>query len=94
MLGRLGLDVETCIERYVEISQSVFKKPRSKTKLWKAVDAVRGRPKYQSNLLEAEIKRVVEAVLQEENAPLLEADSKPGRTKTYARVSLDDFILL
>lgn len=63
MLGRLRMDVDTCIEKYGELSSRVFQPKRSGVNfLGKLKDFAKAEGKYRSGRLEQEIKNMVEEV--------------------------------
>jgi hypothetical protein len=76
MLGRLRMDVDACIEKYIELSSAAFEPKRhkaqifSRTKdLWKASGA------YRSDILTDKIKRVVEEHTGDAEARLMSDDA-------------------
>jgi hypothetical protein len=76
MLGRLQMDVETCINRYCELSSAVFEPRRSKYNLlarardlWKVGEA------YSSSRLASEVRRIVESIEGNAEAKLINPDT-------------------
>jgi hypothetical protein len=76
MLGRLCMDVDACIEKYIELSSAAFEPKRHKSQifsrtkdLWKALGA------YRSDILTDKIKRVVEEHTGDPEAHLMSDDT-------------------
>ncbi|RFU29627.1 hypothetical protein B7463_g6711, partial [Scytalidium lignicola] len=76
MLGRLKMDVDSCIDAYVSLSREVFN-PRMTTRIFgRALQGVIGNAAFDYKALEKAVKRVVGDCLGDENTPLLEKDPK------------------
>ena len=71
MLGRLEMDIRSCIDAYLRLSKSVFRPKYSKFNVlgW-AYATVTGRERFSSKALECAIKEVVRSIEGEENASL------------------------
>ena len=66
MLGRLRMDVQTCIEKYIELSSAAFTLKRPKANLlgkWRDEWEVDGA--YRADVLAEEIRQVVKDNLQD-----------------------------
>jgi len=78
MLGRLGMDIDTCIAAYVQISRQVFQ-PKKKHFQFveRASDALRVRERFSSDELKKQIQKIVVAANQDAEAKLkIEDDPK------------------
>lgn len=78
MLGRLHMDVDTCITKYCELSSIVFQPKRLKANFMaRFKDLVKVEGKYRSDHLEEEVKKMVEEIEQDAELNLLETDLNP-----------------
>lgn len=78
MLGRLKMDVPSCIDAYLKLSVSAFQPKRNKRNLWGIIkDTIGVKGKFESGRLEQAIKEVVKLKLEDEDA-LLREDGEPG----------------
>ncbi|KAF5268040.1 hypothetical protein FOXYS1_1072 [Fusarium oxysporum] len=78
MLGRLRMDVDTCIEKYGELSSRVFQPKRAGVNfLGKLKDFAKAEGKYRSARLEQEIKNMVEEVEGDAQSRLLQIGPDP-----------------
>jgi len=76
MLGRLRMDVQDCIDKYIELSSAAFSPRRSKANLFgKARDKWEVSGKYRSDVLAKEIQNVVQEYVE----------SKDPEAKLYDR---------
>ncbi|KAI9862173.1 MAG: hypothetical protein M1824_001554 [Vezdaea acicularis] len=104
MLGRLQMDVDTCINKYIELSSAAFQPKRVKGNFFgKAKDILKVEGTYSSDSLASEIRNIVksqegdaEAKLRNSNAPckvfvcaFTKTLNTPVRLRTY---STDDAI--
>jgi hypothetical protein len=65
MLGRLHMDVDTCITKYCELSSIVFQPKRSKANvIFRLKDLVKVEGKYRSDQLETEVKNMVREIVK------------------------------
>lgn len=72
MLGRLGMGVDQCIEKYLELSERVFQPKRAKANLMgRAKDKWATDGKYRAEGLAREVKLVMEEMGEYPDAPLL-----------------------
>lgn len=77
MLGRLKMDVTTCIDEYLRLASSVFIPKRDRANfLGRLVDKINVKEEFSANNLEDAIKRIVELYLGDGDS-LLEEDSDP-----------------
>jgi hypothetical protein len=68
MLGRLGMDVDECIEIYKELVKEVFEKPKSSLSLtWSSFAQNNIKPKFESSVLQERIANVVKKSLRVED---------------------------
>lgn len=78
MLGRLHMDVDTCIKKYCELSSIVFQPKRSKANaIFRFKDFVKVEGKYRSDHLEAEVKKMVKEIEDDAESKLLETETNP-----------------
>ena len=75
------MDIESCIEAYVKLSERVFTPRKRSRLLGKKFMNLIGQEIFNHETLEDAIKRVVRQSGCDENAPLLQASPK---CKTYA----------
>jgi len=76
MLGLLGMDVQTCIDRYEEIASKAFEPKHSKANiLFKAKDLWKVQGAYRSENLAAEMKKTISDKMGDSNAKLAGCDS-------------------
>jgi hypothetical protein len=62
MLGRLEMDVDTCIQKYIELSAAAFQTKRMKRAfLWKVKDFWNVHGKYSAEAPTPKIKKIVES---------------------------------
>ena len=80
------MDIESCIEAYLEISRSVFGSPRSTTRAGEIINAIFGQSKYKSKVLEQQIKNLVVKILNEEGEDATLLSDKPNATRWYVFV--------
>jgi patatin-like phospholipase/acyl hydrolase len=77
MLGRLKMDIEACIEAYLQISKGVFQPRKNKFDLiGRANDALKVRGRFDSEALKREIQRIVAQAGEKEEAKL-RVEAKP-----------------
>ncbi|KAK3942902.1 hypothetical protein QBC46DRAFT_379056 [Diplogelasinospora grovesii] len=76
MLGRLRMDVQTCIDSYMELSRQVFNPRIGMGRFARILQSLTGNAAFDHNALEEAIKGVVRDVLGDENAPFLEKNPK------------------
>ena len=57
MLGRLEMDIDACINSYLELAGSIFQKPPSIVRRLRGVYSARGR--FNSRALEEAVKKIV-----------------------------------
>jgi len=77
MLGRLQMDVQACIDKYIELASAAFEPKRSKVNVFsKAKDKWDVNGAYRSDVLEREIKQAVKDQLDSKDpeAKLLDPD--------------------
>ncbi|KAI0440450.1 hypothetical protein F4803DRAFT_527358 [Xylaria telfairii] len=87
MLGLFEMDVQTCIDAYLDLSKLIFK-PRMRAKLFHRLFLnVLGQAPYDHKLLEQEIKRLASEVFKDENAPLYQENT---RCKVFVCASLSN----
>ena len=75
MLGRLRMDIDTCIEKYLLLSSEAFQPKRSKVDiLRRAKDVWNAEGAYRAECLTAQIKAVAQSFAGDENAKLLDPE--------------------
>jgi hypothetical protein len=68
MLGRLGMDVDECIEIYQQLVKKVFDKPKgSVSRSWASLVQGNIKPKFESSVLQEQIADVVKEKLRVEH---------------------------
>ena len=73
MLGRLEMDVQSAIDAYLTLSESIFKpRRRAFNVVSRLSDAVRANARFDAARLEECVKSIVKERLGDENAPLLQ----------------------
>lgn len=78
MLGRLQMDVQSCIKAYLKISSEVFQPLRAKNNIFgRGKDAVKVRGRFSSKALEDHIKAIVMSMGEEKEAKLKD-DANPN----------------
>lgn len=76
MLGRLQMDIDTCIDKYLKLSASAFQLKRSKANiLGKARDLAHLTGAYRSECLVDEFKRAARELEGNEEAKLAHQDA-------------------
>ncbi|KAI0899421.1 FabD/lysophospholipase-like protein [Annulohypoxylon nitens] len=76
MLGRLQMDVQTCIDKYCELSAAIFELRRSNLDLLRrGKDKWNLKGKYRSQALEKSIRNVVEERLGDSQAKMFDSES-------------------
>ncbi|KAF2175094.1 hypothetical protein K469DRAFT_81105 [Zopfia rhizophila CBS 207.26] len=76
MLGRLRMDVDTCINKYVELSSAAFQPKRSKANIFgKAKDLWKTDGAYRSDCLATEFKKLAQALECDEQSKLIHPDT-------------------
>lgn len=76
MLGRLRMDIDECIEKYLQLSSAAFQPKRSKMNIVGAVkDKLQARGAYRSETLANEFKKVAKSVEGSEDATLYLPDT-------------------
>jgi patatin-like phospholipase/acyl hydrolase len=71
MLGRLQMDIEACIEAYLQISKDVFQPRKNKFNfIGRANDALKVRGKFDSEALKKGMQRIVVQAGENEAAKL------------------------
>lgn len=77
MLGRLEMDVESAIAAYLEFSESIFERKRSKASVFSILsDFTKMKGRFSTANLERCVKRLVESRLGDENATLLSSSEQ------------------
>jgi hypothetical protein len=70
------MDVDTCIDKYVELSSAAFQPKRSKVNIFgKAKDLWKTDGAYRSDCLTTEFKKVAQALERDEQAKLIHPDT-------------------
>lgn len=78
MLGRLKMDIASCIKAYLGISASVFEPKRNRMNMFgRLKDRVKTKEKFDSKRLEGVIKDSVRLALKDEDT-LFEESSEPS----------------
>lgn len=78
MLGRLHMDVDTCIKKYCELSSIVFGPKRSGINVFARLkDYIKTEGHYRSDHLEMEVKKMVKEVEDDAESNLLQTDLDP-----------------
>jgi hypothetical protein len=73
MLGRLRMEVQECIDRYIELSSTAFSPKRSKARvISKLIDKWDVNGKYRADVLADEIRRAVQDSLGDAEAKLFD----------------------
>lgn len=76
MLGRFHMDVDECIDKYLQLSSAAFQPKRSKMNIFGAVkDKLQAKGAYRSETLANEFKKVSKVVLGSEDALLFNPDT-------------------
>ena len=76
MLGRLGMDVDTCIQKYLKLSSAAFRLKRSKVDiLGRAQDLVQISGAYRSSCLVDEFKNAARECEGDEETKLVHDDT-------------------
>jgi hypothetical protein len=76
MLGRLQMDINTCIDTYVRLSSAVFQPERAKSNIFgKAKDIWEVGGAYSSECLASEIRAIVASQEGNDQAKLMNPDS-------------------
>ncbi|KAI9854271.1 MAG: hypothetical protein M1813_001311 [Trichoglossum hirsutum] len=76
MLGRLQMDIDTCINKYRELSEAAFQSKRAKGNLLgKVRDIWKTHGKYSSTRLVSEIRTIVESVEGDASAKLMSSNT-------------------
>ncbi|KAI9764163.1 MAG: hypothetical protein M1840_008645 [Geoglossum simile] len=76
MLGRLQMDIDTCIKKYCELSGAAFQPKRAKGNvLGKVKDIWNTRGKYSSTRLASEIQTIVESVEGDAHAKFMNSNA-------------------
>src|SRR6266480_5685903 len=98
MLGTLRMDIDTCINEYLDMAPDIFPVEGviSRSKFSKLVNAVRGKQRFDPTPLEEAVKRLVKRHLADratrgEDTPLrFEAsrDNKSPQCKVYGLFSI------
>jgi hypothetical protein len=71
MLGRLRMDVDACISKYLELSSAAFQPKRAKAHFFgKAKDLWKADGAYRSDCLATEFRNVAKALEGDEQAKL------------------------
>jgi len=83
MLGRLEMDVDSCIDAYIHLSKSIFEtKQKSRFNLFgRGKDAILVNGKFSSQRLEDAIKQITEEHTKNSEAPLW---NPGGKCKVYS----------
>ncbi|ERF69027.1 hypothetical protein EPUS_08377 [Endocarpon pusillum Z07020] len=74
MLGCLRMTIRECQDTYKSLSEAVFTPKRGKYNGWRAVDFLRANEKFDSKILEDEIKKVIAEKLQNDETLLSQAN--------------------
>lgn len=76
MLGRLRMDIDTCIENYIQLSSKAFRRKRSRANLvGRAADWWKLRGVYGGEGLATEFKAAAKDALGDEEMPLKDPDN-------------------
>jgi hypothetical protein len=76
MLGRLQMDVDTCIKKYLELSLAAFQPKRAKARLLsRAKDIWKVDGKYSSESLAIGIRSIVKSYEGDDQAKLMNPDA-------------------
>lgn len=77
MLGRLRMDVDACIDKYLELSAQAFQPKRSRANVFaKAKDLWHADGAYRADCLETQIKTIAQQYANDPDARLLDAHSE------------------
>lgn len=75
MLGRLHMDIDTCITRYEQLSSVVFRPKRMRGNYWgKGKDVVTAAGAYSGDLLAEQVKKIVNSEKDDPEAKLREQE--------------------
>jgi hypothetical protein len=75
LLGRLQMDIDSCIEQYIEMSKKAFQKHRVAANLFgRASDTLKARGAYSTAELEKVVKTIVGEKAGGEDAEMVTAD--------------------
>ena len=89
MLGRLHMDIDTCISKYEQLSSVVFRPKRMRVNfLGKGKDAVTAAGAYSGDSLAEEVKKIVNSEKGNPDAKLREQDPS---CKVYVHAQCGSF---
>jgi hypothetical protein len=76
MLGRLQMDIDTCIKKYLELSSAAFQPKRAKAHIFgRAKDIWEAGGAYSSKCLADEVRTIVNAQTGNAQAKLMKPDA-------------------
>jgi patatin-like phospholipase/acyl hydrolase len=82
MLGTLRMNVDECIDGYLELAPKIFRKEGflSDNKLSKFFKGVRGTARFDATALEEEVKKLVERYLEQDPNIVFDQIQTPGES--------------
>jgi hypothetical protein len=80
MLGRLRMDVQTCIDKYIELSSAAFIPKRHKASLLRLRDKWEVKGKYAAERLVKEIRQTVQDNTQDNDPETKLFDPDPSQS--------------
>ena len=86
MLGRMKLDVQTCMKVYLDLSEEIFQESwRVLGQKGKKFDVIIGKPWFDAKILERAIKKVAQTHLGSAEALMIDPKDDTPDSKVYVK---------